>query len=290
MKVRYGMGRRFNSGETVVAGVAGRPVRHSLSPRIHSAWIAAAGLDAAYVPFPVAEGGFLRFVEGMRGGAVRGVNVTIPFKEDALVIADEADGLARRAGAANVLIFHADGRIEGRNTDGPGMVQALAEVRGLDLGAAPAVVLGAGGAARAAGAALIAAGVPELRLVNRTWSRAAGLAEAFPHTYAFAWEDMGKAFDGAGVVINATAAGLRGDNDLIGLPLDRLPPAAAVMDMVYSPLETGLLREARARGRPTVDGLSMLINQAKPAFEAFYGAAAPDSVDARSLCLEVLRP
>jgi shikimate dehydrogenase len=282
------MTERLSSGRTMVAGVAGRPVRHSLSPLIHSAWIAAAGLDAAYVPFPLGDGGFVRFAEGLRGGAVRGINVTIPFKEEALALADEADALSRRAGASNLLIFHEDGRIEARNTDGPGMIQALEQVPGFRVSAAPAVVLGAGGAARAAAAALIAAGVPELRLVNRTWSRAAGLAEAFPDTYAHPWEDMAKAFDGAGVVVNATAAGLRGENDLTDLPLDALPPSAVVMDMVYNPLETGLLRAGRAGGRTVVDGLSMLINQAIPSFEAFYGLSPPPGVDVRALCLAAL--
>ena len=193
---------RLLSGETLLAGVVGRPVRHSLSPRIHSAWIAAAGIDGAYAPFPIPETGFRRFVEGMRGGVIRGVNVTIPYKEEALALADAADALARRSGAANLLLFHADGEVEARNTDGPGLIQALAEAPGFDPAAAPAVV----------------------------------------------------------------------------------------MDMVYKPLETGLLRQARASGRPTVDGLSMLINQAAPAFEAFYGAPVPPGVDVRALCLEVLEP
>jgi len=283
-------GERLLSGETRVAGVVGCPVRHSLSPLIHSAWIAAAGLDAVYAPFPIPEDGFPRFVEGMRGGVMRGVNVTVPFKEDALTLADESDLLARRSGAANILLFHEDGRIEARNTDGPGMLQALAEVPGLDLQAGPVVVLGAGGAARGAGAALVAAEVAELRLVNRTWSKAAGLSEAFPRTYPFAWEDMAKAFDGAVAVINATAAGLGGQDPLAGLPLDALPPEAVVMDMVYKPLETELLRAARASGRRTVDGLSMLVNQAIPSFEAFYGRPPPPEPDVRGLCLQRLEP
>jgi shikimate dehydrogenase len=282
-------GVRLLSGATQVAGVVGSPVRHSLSPRIHSRWIADAGLDAVYVPFPVAEDGFRRFVEGMRGGAVRGVNVTIPFKEDALALADESDLLSRRSGAANVLIFHDDGRVEARNTDGPGLIEGLVkQVPGLDLTAAPVVVLGAGGAARGAGAALVAAGVPEIRLVNRTWARAAGLAEAFPYTYAFEWAEMARAFAGAGVVVNATAAGLNGRDELSDLPLHALPDEAVVMDMVYKPLETGLLRAARARGLRTVDGLSMLIQQAIPSFEAFYGRPPPAESDVRGLAIEAL--
>ena len=282
------MSDRLLSGKTLVAGVVGRPVRHSLSPCIHSRWIADAGLDAAYVPFPIQEDGFLRFVSGMRGGVVRGVNVTIPFKTEALAIADESDLLSRRSGAANVLVFHDDGRVEARNTDGPGLIQALrTDAPGFDFASGPVVVLGAGGAARGAGAALIAAGAPQLRLVNRTWSRAAGLAEAFPYTYPFEWSDMAKAFEGAVAVVNATSGGLNGRDDL-DLPLDVLPTGAVVMDMVYNPLETGLLRAARARGLATVDGLSMLINQAKPAFEAFYGQVPPETTDARAVALAAL--
>jgi shikimate dehydrogenase len=276
------------SGKTLVAGVVGRPVRHSLSPHIHSQWIADAGLDAAYVPFPLPEDGFGRFVEAMRGGVIRGVNVTLPFKGEAKTIADDSDLMSRRSGAANLLLFHEDGRIEARNTDGHGLIEAFrTQAAGFDFANGPVVVLGAGGAARGAGAALIAAGVPELRLVNRTWSRAAGLAEAFPYTYPYDWADMGEAFRGAVAVVNATAGGLNGQDDLV-LPLEDLPPDAVVMDMVYNPLDTGLLRAARALGLRTVDGLSMLINQAVPAFEAFYGRPPPAQTDARAVALAAL--
>lgn len=282
------MSLRLLSGQTQVAGVVGQPVRHSLSPALHSRWIADAGLDAVYAPFPVPEDGFGRFVQGMRGGVIRGVNVTIPFKGEAMAMADESDLMSRRAGASNLLLFHEDGRIEARNTDGYGLIEAFrTQAPGFDFAAGPVVVLGAGGAARGAGAALIAAGVPELRLVNRTWSRAAGLAEAFPYTYPFEWGDVARAFDGAVAVVNATAAGLNGEGDL-ALPLEVLPPTAVVMDMVYKPLETGLLRAARGRGLRTVDGLSMLIHQAAPSFEAFYGRPPPAETDARALALSVL--
>jgi shikimate dehydrogenase len=277
----------LTSGRTLTAGVVGRPVAHSLSPLIHSAWLAEAGIDGAYVPFPVAEGGFQAFVHGMRGGAIRGVNVTIPFKEDALALADEVEPICRRAGAANLLLFHHDGRIEARNTDGLGLIRAMADQAGFDPTAGPVVILGAGGAARGAGAALIAAGAPELRLVNRTWARASGLAEAFPYTYPFSLEDVGAAFEGAAAVVNATSAGLNGVDDL-DLPLERLPPGATVMDMVYKPLETGLLRRARSLGLKTADGLAMLIHQAIPSFEAYYGQAPPERVDVRALALAAL--
>jgi shikimate dehydrogenase len=276
------------TGAAMVAGVVGDPVAHSLSPRIHGAWIEGLGLDAAYVPLRVPPERFRGFVQGLRGGMVKGLNVTIPFKEDVLALADETDLLARRSGAANLMLFREDGSIEARNADGPGMLSALAEqAPQLDLTRAPAVILGAGGAARGAAAALIAAEVAEIRLVNRTWTRASQLAEAFPRTFAYESADAARAFEGAGVVINATAGGLNGEGDL-DLPLEALPATAVVMDMVYKPLETGLLKAARARGHATVDGLAMLIGQARPSFEAFYGRPPPDEVDVRALCLKVL--
>ncbi|OYX35569.1 MAG: shikimate dehydrogenase [Caulobacterales bacterium 32-69-10] len=276
------------SGKTMVGGVVGHPVAHSLSPRIHSQWLADAGIDGAYVPFPVAEDGFERFVDAMRGGVIRGVNVTIPFKEVARRVADRMDDQSQQAGASNLLLFHADGTVEARNTDGFGLTEALRQDAGYDFAAGPVVVLGAGGAARGAAAALIAAGVPEMRLVNRTGSKAADLAKAFPRTYPFAWADMARALEGASAVVNATAGGLNGEGDL-DLPLDSLPGAAVVMDMVYKPLETGLLKAAKARGLGTVDGLSMLINQAVPSFEALFGQAPPKTTDARAVALAMLK-
>lgn len=276
------------TGAAMVAGVVGDPIAHSLSPRVHGAWIEAAGLDAAYVPLPVRAEGFGAFIQGLRGGPIRGLNVSIPHKEAALALADEADLMARHSGAANLLLFRADGRIEARNTDGLGLLYAFArQAPRLDLRAAPTVVIGAGGAARGACAALIAAEVPEIRLVNRTWAKAAGLAATFPRSRAYDWGDMAKAFEGAGAVINATACGLNGVDDLVP-PMAPLPDAAVVMDMVYKPLRTGLARAARARGLTVVDGLSMLVGQAIPSFEAFYGRPPPEDVDVRALCLAAI--
>jgi shikimate dehydrogenase len=276
------------TGAAMVAGVVGDPVAQSLSPRIHGAWIAAAGLDAAYVPLRVGTEAFRPLMQSLRGGVLRGVNVTVPHKQDALAIADETDLPARRSGAANVLIFHADGRIEARNTDAPGLLYAFStQAPRLDLTAAPVVVIGAGGAARGACAALVSAGVSDIRLVNRTWTRAAALAETFPHTTAYELADVAKALEGAGAVINATTGGMNGANDL-DLPLDILTPDAVVMDMVYKPLRTGLARAAKARGLTVVDGLAMLVGQAIPSFEAFYGRPPPTGVDVRALCLAAI--
>lgn len=277
------------SGATMVAGIAGCPVTHSLSPVIHNAWIAAAGLDAVYVPFNVPEDGFAAFATALRGGVIKGVNVTIPFKEMALALSDLAGQLAEKAGAANLLTFQPDGRIVARNTDGPGMLDALFEqAPGFDPAAAPAVILGAGGAARGAAAALVMAGAPAVRLINRSADRALSLATALGGVVsAHALDAHHGALEDAGLVINATSLGLGGGN---GPEIDftALPSSAVVMDMVYKPLETQFLRLARARGHRVVDGLEMLIRQAAPSFEAFFGQAPPEGVDVRKLCLQAL--
>ena len=272
-----------HSAAAIVAGIAGHPVTGSLSPLLHSAWIAAMGIDAAYVPFRVQPDGFERFARGLRGGAIRGINVTAPFKEAALAIADETDDKARASGSSNLLIFHEDGLIEGRSTDGLGMLAAFAEqAPDLALDAGPAVVLGAGGAARAAVAALLDAGSPEVRVVHRTPARAEELVFAFQtRVAAYGLSQADEAFSGAGVLINAAAGGPLP-------PLNALPDDAAVMDMTYRPLETGLLQAARARGLTPVDGLAMLIAQARPSFEAFYGVAPPASVDVRALAIAAM--
>jgi len=277
------------TGAAVVAGVCGAPVKHSMSPVIHNAWIAAAGLDATYVPFAPAEDRFEAFVDGLRGGAIRGLNVTIPFKERALAAADTASDLARMAGAANLLIFEADGTIRADNTDGPGLLSAIAaQAPGFDLGAAPVVILGAGGAARGAVAALLLAGAPQVRIVNRTLARAQELVAAFGEkTLAADEADLPWLLADAGLVINATSLGLGGGQGPAA-PLDLTPAEAVVMDMVYKPLRTEFLRRAEALGRRTVDGLEMLLRQAVPSFEAFYGQVPPASVDVRGLALNLL--
>lgn len=272
-----------HTAAAMVAGIAGHPVTGSLSPIVHSAWIAAVGMDAVYVPFRVQPDAFERFARGMRGGAVRGVNVTAPFKEAALAAADEVDDRALASGSVNVLLFHEDGRIEGRSTDGLGLLAAFAEqAPAHDIEAAPAVVLGAGGAARAAVAALLEAGSPEVRVVNRTVQRAEELVFAFKtRVAAFSLSQADQAFDGAGFLVNAAAGGPLP-------PLDALPDGAAVMDMTYRPLETGLLQAAKSRGLTPVDGLAMLIAQARPSFEAFYGQPPPADVDVRALAIAAM--
>jgi shikimate dehydrogenase len=278
------------TARTVVAGVAGSPVRHSLSPLLHNAWLEASRIDGVYVAFAPRQDGFPAFVGGLRSGAVRGLNVTIPFKQEALAAADVASDLARAAGAANLLLFHADGTIEARNTDGEGLLGALAaQAPGFDPGAGPVLVLGAGGAARGAVAALLRAGAVEVRVVNRTLERAQRLVDGVAGVgRAVALQGVDGAAADAVAVINATSLGLNGGPGPV-VPWRRLAPGAVAMDMVYKPLRTVFLEEAAAHGLRTVDGLEMLIRQAIPSFEALFGEQPPTQVDARGLLLGALQ-
>lgn len=272
---------------TIRAGVVGYPVAQSLSPLIHGAWIRAQGLDARYDRFEVAPDGFGDFVR-LHAATEAGVNVTIPHKEAALALADEVAPAAAAAGAANLLTFR-DGRVRADNTDGVGLLQAFrVQAPGFDVVAGPVLVLGAGGAARGAVAALIAAGAKDVRIVNRTLPRAQAIADLFPgKAAAFAEKYWAGDHSPVAAVINATSLGLNGGE---GPPVDwtRVRSDGVVMDMVYKPLRTAFLRHAEASGRRTVDGLEMLIRQAVPSFEAFYGVAPPAEVDVRALALEAL--
>ena len=274
------------TGAAMVAGIIGRPVTHSLSPVLHNAWIEAAGLNAVYAPLAPTADGFRALVDGLRGGVIRGVNVTIPFKEEALAAADEASDRARLAGAANLLLFREGGTIFADNTDGLGMLGALAvQALGFDPKAGPAIILGAGGAARGGAAALFLAGAPEIRIVNRTAGRAEALAgDIGPTVRAVATEG---ALAGANLIVNATSLGLGGgpgpDVDLAAAPR-----TAVVLDMVYKPLRTEFLIRAAGLGLRTVDGLEMLIRQAVPSFEAFFGQPPPAGVDVRALALKAV--
>jgi shikimate dehydrogenase len=281
------------SAQTRVAGVVGWPVRHSLSPLIHNHWLAASGIDGVYIAFSPPQEGFTAFATGLRGGAISGLNVTLPFKEQALALAckegDVISDLARLAGAANLALFLPDGTVQVDNTDGEGLLAAFArQAADHDLTAAPVVILGAGGAARGAAAALILSGVPRVHLVNRTLSKARAIAAALgPKVQVFESGQGESAFAGAGTVINATSLGLGGGAGP-EVPWQVLQKDTVVMDMVYKPLETDLLARARALGHRTVDGLEMLIGQARPSFLALYDVPAPETVDVRTLALAQL--
>ena len=254
------------------AGVAGQPIAHSLSPLIHKAWIASAGLDADYRAFgPADPAGFADLVADGRAGRLCGLNVTAPFKEQALALADEAGAAAMTCGSANLLVFE-NGRVRADSTDGTGLMAALAEqAPQLDVRGRPVVVLGAGGAARAAVAALMSAGA-QVSVLNRTRARAEALAQALGASVADP-----DALAGAALVVNALSVPP-------DIELSRLREDAVLMDMTYRPLLTPFLTQGRARGLATVDGLAMLIGQARPSFRALFGQAPPD-IDVRTLAL-----
>lgn len=260
------------SGRAKLAGVFGWPVGHSLSPRLHNYWLAEHGIDGAYVPLAVAPEHLAQALRMLPLMGFRGANVTVPHKEAALRAVDKVDAAARRIGAVNTVIVGDDGALTGTNTDGIGFIAHLAaSVPGYNPTRRPAVVIGAGGASRAAAVALLDAGVPELRLVNRTLARAEALAETLgPRVRVVDWAGRGRTLADAGLVVNTTTQGMTGQPPLV-LDLKALPAEAVVYDIVYAPLETPLLKAASARGNPTVDGLGMLLHQAVPGFAAWFG-------------------
>ncbi len=275
------------SGRARLAGVMGWPVGHSLSPRLHGFWLDHHGIDGAYLPLAVAPEHFESALRGLANAGFRGVNVTVPHKQAALALCDEVAPLAARIGAVNTLVFE-DGRLKGRNTDAFGFLENLRQgAPAWDPAAGPALILGAGGAARAVAVALLDAGAPELRLANRTAARAEALAQELggPVT-AVPWEGRGAALEDLALLVNTTSLGMTGQPPL-ELDLDRLPGAALVTDMVYAPLETDLLARARARGNPVVDGLGMLLHQARPGFEAWFGVAPEVTAELRAFVLAV---
>jgi shikimate dehydrogenase len=259
-------------GETRLAGVLGWPVAHSRSPRLHNYWLGHYGINGAYLPLPVRAEHFTEAVKGLVRLGFAGANVTIPHKEAAFTLCTSADESAKKAGAANTLVFSPAGEIHGSNTDGFGFLEALkAGVPGFDVKKGPAVVLGAGGSARAVVQALAEAGAPEIRLVNRTPERAERLAaEIGGPLRRFGWAEGARCLAGAALLVNTTMLGMKGQPPL-ELDLAALPKSAAVNDIVYVPLETPLLRAARARGHPAVDGLGMLLHQARAGFRAWFG-------------------
>ena len=262
------------SGKARLAGVIGWPVGHSRSPRLHGYWLDHHGIDGAYVPLPVQSGHFAAVLRALPQMGFVGANVTVPHKEAALGLVDHVEPLAGRIGAVNTLVVRADGSLEGRNTDAFGFIENLRrQAAGFRAAAGPAVVVGAGGAARAVVAALIDHGVPSLRLINRTAERAVELARRLGGTTPIevvAWQERTAALAGAALLVNTTTLGMAGQLPL-ALDLVELPVDAVVTDIVYAPLETDLLQRARQRGNVAVDGLGMLLHQARPAFQAWWG-------------------
>jgi shikimate dehydrogenase len=255
------------SGEAALAGILGWPVAHSRSPRLHNFWLSRHRIDGAYVPLPAAPDHFATAVHGLRAAGFRGANVTIPHKEAAFALCDIVDETAQAAGAANTLVFTPRG-IEGSNTDGSGFVANLL-AHGVDPIAGPALLLGAGGGARAIAAALLGLGV-RVTVANRTPERATALAAALPGLRVVAWEDRKSALADCALLVNTTSLGMHGAPPL-SIDLAHAPTRLAVADIVYVPLQTPFLADAAARGLRTVGGLGMLLHQAVPGFAAWFG-------------------
>ena len=259
------------TGKAKIAGVVGWPIGHSLSPVLQGYWLDELGLDGALVPLAARVEDFSRVIDGARRAGFRGVNVTVPHKEAAFALAHRNDALAIAAGAANLLVF-TDAGIEGRNTDANGLAESLREHIG-ELNGKSAVLLGAGGAARGAVLALEALGAGTIHLLNRDVHRAKTLAASFSQNARLApgaLTDWNAVAGDAALIVNSTSAGM-GNNPPLAIDLGVLSKDAAVCDIVYSPLETTLLKDAAARGHVTIDGLGMLMHQAVPSFEAFFG-------------------
>lgn len=256
-----------------LAGVIGSPIAHSRSPQLHGHWLKTYGIRGFYIPMDVAQSDLHEVIAMLPKAGFVGVNVTIPHKETVLALADVVTDRAALIGAANTLIFRKDGRIHADNTDGYGFIANLRQnAPNWAPQSGPAAVIGAGGAARAVIASLIEVGVPEIRLANRTRARAEALRQEFgAKVIVHDWVHAGSMMDGAATVVNTSSLGMVGKPDF-RVPLDALSKSAVVTDLVYTPLRTRLLEEAEAIGCVTVDGLGMLLHQAAPAFERWFGA------------------
>lgn len=274
-----------------LAGVMGWPVAHSRSPTLHGHWLQTYGIDGAYVRLAVRPDRLGQALAALPALGFAGCNLTLPHKEAALGLVDRLAPSAVRAGAVNTVVVLKDGALEGSCTDGDGFLASVAEAApAWSPRTGPAVLVGAGGAARAIAAALLDAGCPELRVVNRTSARAQALASALGGAVDWLpWERRHAALDGAALVVNTTTRGMAGEAPL-DLDLAMLPVGALVADAVYVPLETPLLAAARRRGLVAVDGLGMLLHQARPGFRRWFGVDPEVTPALRARVLATLGP
>ncbi len=291
----------------IKAGVVGWPISHSLSPRLHGYWLDKYDIPGEYLPYAVKPEALGEFLKSLAKKQITGLNLTVPHKEIVLPFLDEIDEVAQRIGAVNVITVQKDGRLFGRNTDGIGFLTNLktsaptwsssrSSSRSFSRSSsrsscgAAAVIIGAGGAARAAIVSLLDDGISEIRLINRTRARAEDLAEIYndPRITVCDWQDRSKYISGAALLVNTTSLGMKGQPPL-DIDLSELPLAAVVYDIVYNPLETPLLKQAKLRGNFHVDGLGMLLYQAAPAFQDWFGRTPEVDQGLRHYILEALR-
>ena len=269
-----------------LAGVIGSPIAHSKSPALHTHWLKTLGIAGHYIPIDVAQEDLEHIVKTLPKMGFVGVNVTVPYKEKVMDFADLVTDRAALIGSANTLIFRKDGKIHADNTDSYGFIQNLRQkAPDWDPKAGPAAILGAGGAARAVIAALVEVGVPEILISNRTKARAEKLKTDFGKRLRVVdWVQAGNMLEEAATVINTTSLGMVGKPPL-RVPLDGLQKGTLVTDLVYAPLMTHLLNEANEAGCVTVDCLGMLLHQAVPAFERWFGVRPQVTDETRAAVL-----
>lgn len=272
--------------DSVKAGVIGYPIHHSKSPIIHNYWLKLYGIDSSYTAMEVSPSALEERIKSLSIDGFSGINVTVPHKVEVIKYLDELSAEAEKAGAVNTIIVRSDGSLYGHNTDGFGFMANIMEHKpDFDIKAALAVVLGTGGASRGVCAALIAAGCPEIRLVCRTKEKADFIASAIGGKIeTIAWTDKEKALAKAGLLVNATTLGMNEFEEL-EIDLTPLPQRAVVSDLVYMPLETSLLKQAKEKGHIVVDGLGMLLHQARPAFQAWFGIMPEITPELRELVI-----
>ena len=268
----------------LLAGVMGFPVMHSRSPKLFNYWLSRHGLAGTYLPLAVKPEGLRAALRALPALGFSGCNLTIPHKVAALDIVDKVDPVARRIGAMNCVVVAPDGSLQGQNHDAFGYVESVREAQPTwRADAGPIVVIGAGGGARAVLVSLIDQGAREIRLINRTPARSKALERDLGKPIrALEWRERHAALDGAAMLINATSQGMVGEPPL-DIALDTLPKSALVSDIVYIPRETALLAAARKRGNPTVNGLGMLLHQARPAFRAWFGVMPEVTPELRAM-------
>lgn len=287
MRSPDGGGERWLSGNARTAAVIGWPVSHSLSPRLHGFWLRRYAIDGAYIPLAVRPDHLVEALRALPLLGLAGANITVPHKQAAMAVMHDCSDTALRIGAINTVVIDEDGRLYGDNTDAFGFLAHLrASAPGWQAGLGPAAVIGSGGAARAVVHALLSAGTAEVRIAGRSGARVQQVVHDLgPGVVPVAWPDRARALQGVTLLVNATTQGMTGEPPL-ALDLQNLPAEALVYDLVYQPLETPLLRAAAALGHRTIDGLGMLLHQARPGFAAWFGVMPEVTPDLQAMMLD----
>ena len=268
----------------LLAGVMGWPVMHSRSPMLHNFWFRQHDLAGTYLPLAIRPEGLAAALRALHPLGFAGCNLTIPHKQEAMKIVNEVDALAKSIGAISCVVVRPDGSLSGTNNDCYGFIHAIRQEQpGWRADAGPIVVIGAGGGSRAVCYGLAQEGATEIRLVNRTFARAKGIADEFGGPVkALPWEQRHDALEDAAMVVNTTSSGMVGQSAL-DIKLDKLPKSALAADIIYIPLETPFLAAARKRGNRTVNGLGMLLNQGRPAWKAWFGIEPEVTAELRAM-------